>query len=253
MKYSILVREDDFSIKLANTISSKITYEKDEINPDVVVVVGGDGTMLRAVKRYFHLIDKIIFYGINTGHLGFYSNWSVDEIDSFIYSINHGVDKFDYFNLLEYKINNGDTQYAINEITVRNNYVVDEFDVMIDNELFEVFRGTGLCCSTTNGSTALSKSLGGSVIDTAINAFQLSEIASVNSNAYRTLGSAAVFLGSRTLEIKKSASNQIMITADQDVYDIDFLSLIVTLSNKKVKFAKNKHSSFWNRVKKSFI
>lgn len=40
--------------------------------PDVVVVIGGDGTMLRAIRQHWR--DRVPFYGVNTGHLGFLLN-----------------------------------------------------------------------------------------------------------------------------------------------------------------------------------
>lgn len=253
MKYAILVRQDDFSQMIMKQVVENIHLTPDFDNPDIVIVIGGDGTVLRAVKKYFSLIDKVVFFGINTGHLGFYSNWASSEVNSFIDCINREVYQEETFHLLEYSINGEEKSFAINEVTIRNNYVVDEFDVTIDHELFETFRGTGLCISTTNGSTALNKSLGGSVIDTSIEAFQISEMASVNSNAFRTLGSSAVFSGNRILEITKRDEGQIMITADQEVFERSFQKITVSLSKKKVKFALNKKASFWGRVRKSFI
>ena len=253
MKYSIIVRDDEYSEKIARQISHNIIHDKDLLNPDIVIAVGGDGTILRAVRTYFDKLDQIVFYGINTGHLGFYSNWNCDEVDDFINTLNFKSNDVEKFNLLEFNLNNGKTKYALNEITMRNNYCVEQFDVYIDGELFEIFRGTGLCLSTTNGSTALNKSLGGSIIDTDLEAIQLSEIASVNSNAYRTLGSSAVFSKNRKIEIKRDKPARVMITADQEVFDVDFVNLKIKISDKQVCFAKNRKRTFWNRVNQSFI
>lgn len=253
MKYAIIVKNDDFSYEIASKIRERVIHTYDEENPDLVVAIGGDGTILSAIKKYFNLIDKVVFYGINTGHLGFYTNWKSDEVDDFIESINNGSSETDVFSLLEYKINNEIVGYALNEVTMRNNYFVAEFDVYVDDFLFETFRGSGLCVSTTNGSTAFNKSLGGSIIDTDIEVLQLSEIASVNSNAYRTLGTSAVFSKRRKVVFKESKPSKITITADQDVYEVLFKELSVKISDLKVHFACHKAFSFWHRVNQSFI
>ena len=50
----------------------------DEKNPDLVISIGGDGTILEAVHQYLMLM---LFVGIHTGTLGFYTDYQVDEVD----------------------------------------------------------------------------------------------------------------------------------------------------------------------------
>ena len=51
----------------------------DEKAPDIVISVGGDGTLLQAFHRYQHLLDHTAFVGVHTGHLGFYADWLPQE------------------------------------------------------------------------------------------------------------------------------------------------------------------------------
>lgn len=51
-------------------VESLLPYESDD--PEVVVVLGGDGTMLRAIRKHWR--DRLPFYGLNTGHIGFLLN-----------------------------------------------------------------------------------------------------------------------------------------------------------------------------------
>ena len=77
MRFSILSRQDNLSNEVACKIKKRINLEYDDINPDYVVAVGGDGTILSAVHKY----PNAVVFGVHTGHLGFYANYSVENID----------------------------------------------------------------------------------------------------------------------------------------------------------------------------
>lgn len=249
MKYSIVHRGDDFTKEVLNKIKSKITHEYDDVNPDYVITIGGDGTILRAVHKYMDNISNIVFFGINTGHLGFYTNFDLNEIDELVDSINSNKFESDYYTLLECE-RNSKIEYALNEVTLMSNYV-QEVDVFADNKMLEKFRGTGLCISTPSGSTAYNKSLGGPIVDPKMDAVILTEIASINSNAYRTLGASLVVSSERELTLVNKSNAY--LTIDQNHFEIQPSTIKVRLSNKEIKFARINEISYWERVKKSFI
>lgn len=249
MKYAIVHRGDNFTKEVLNTIKSKINHEYDEKNPNYVISIGGDGTILRAVHKYMSNISNIVFFGINTGHLGFYTNFDISEIDALVNAINDNKFDSDYYTLLEYEYN-GSVNYALNEVTLMSNYV-QEIDVFADKKMLEKFRGTGLCISTPSGSTAYNKSLGGPIVDPKMDAVILTEIASINSNAYRTLGASLVVSSERELTLKNKSTA--FLTVDQNHFEIEPSIITVRLSDKSVRFARIHEISYWERVKKSFI
>ena len=53
-------------------------------NPDIVLTIGGDGTVLHAVHHYLDQIETVKFIGIHTGHLGYYTDWLPDELDELV-------------------------------------------------------------------------------------------------------------------------------------------------------------------------
>ena len=63
----------------------ELVYDEDQ--PDIVVSVGGDGTLLYAFHRYSSRLDKTAFVGVHTGHLGFYADWLPSEIEKFVIAI----------------------------------------------------------------------------------------------------------------------------------------------------------------------
>src|SRR5699024_4369198 len=74
-------------------------------------------------------------------------------------------------------------------------------EIYIDDEYFEAFNGDGLLISTPTGSTGYNKSLDGAIIDPMIRSMQLTEIASLNNNNFRTVSSSVVLGETRTLKI----------------------------------------------------
>ena len=95
MKYSIIISNSELSIKLYNYIKSKIKLEFDETNPDIVIAIGGDGTIIKASHKY----PKCILFGIHTGHLGFYANYFEEDVDLLINDINNNN-----YNVYEYNM-----------------------------------------------------------------------------------------------------------------------------------------------------
>lgn len=74
MKYNVIERGDDISKELTarfHALAAEQGMQRDEENPDIVLSIGGDGTMLQAFHNYVHRLDHIAFVGLHTGHLGF--------------------------------------------------------------------------------------------------------------------------------------------------------------------------------------
>ncbi len=256
MKYCIVSKHDDYSKELASLIKEKINIPYDESNPDIVISVGGDGTILKALHKYSNICDKIVIFGINTGHLGFITNFKVEEIDLVADMINKGIYTKEEVGLLEYELhtlNKVTRGIALNEITVINPPRTLIVDVFVDEKELESFRGTGLCISTPFGSTAYNKSLHGCVVDPNLEAFQLTEIASINSRTYRTLGSPLLLSASKEVKIKSTDAIETWITVDNLNYMIsDFLEIRCKYSKHHVSFAQN-NIEFLDRLKKAFI
>lgn len=74
MKVAVYVRGDELSVKIAEEIKKKLMSSKitiDDENPNIVIFIGGDGTLLRAIHYYIEKLDLIHFIGVRTGTLGF--------------------------------------------------------------------------------------------------------------------------------------------------------------------------------------
>lgn len=254
MRYSLVVKDSIESMDIAKKLKDKIDGDYVEKNPDIAIAIGGDGTILEAVHRYK---DSIIF-GIHTGHLGFFANYSDNDVDVLINDINNNEYKVDYLDSLvaKFKYNGKEAEeFAINEFTIVSPQRTLRLSVSIDGEQFESFRGTGFCISTPYGSTAYNKSLDGSVIDPSLSTIQLTEIAAINSNSYKTLSSPLVLSSKRTIEFETKNDNvNISLTADHIYYDLKkFDSITIESKAKTIKMAYHHQESFLKRINRSFI
>lgn len=81
----------------------------DDKDPDVVISIGGDGTLLSAFHHYQDNLEKIRFVGVHTGHLGFYTDWRDDEIDDLVVSLQSDNRQAVSYPLLEVSVKYADS------------------------------------------------------------------------------------------------------------------------------------------------
>ncbi|GEK27976.1 NAD kinase [Furfurilactobacillus siliginis] len=231
----------------------------DDDNPDVVVSVGGDGTLLSAFHHYRSILDHIRFVGLHTGHLGFYTDWRDYEIDQLVTSLAHDNGESVSYPLLDinitYKGETAPQQFlALNEATVKKAAKTLVCDVYIKDQLFERFRGDGLCFSTPTGSTGYNKSLGGAVLHPGIEAIQMAEIASINNRVFRTLGASFIIGKDEWVTLRSDDADNFSISCDQFLTPERLVKEITfKVSNQRISFAEYRHTAFWQRVRESFI
>jgi NAD+ kinase len=86
---------------------------------------------------------------------------------------------------------------------------------------------------------------------------QISEVASINNNKYRTLGSPFVIGGERTLTLKiisAEGNEHPTMGLDNEALSIQHVDKVqIKLSDKKIKTLKLKDNSFWEKVKRTFL
>lgn len=250
----------------SNALTQKVrTYLQDfemiydESNPDIVISIGGDGTLLYAFHRYSSRLDKTAFVGVHTGHLGFYADWVPSEIEKLVIAIAKTPYQVVEYPLLEvvirYRNGGKEMRYlALNESTVKGLVGTLVMDVEIRGDHFERFRGDGLCVSTPSGSTAYNKALGGAIIHPSLPSIQLAEMASINNRVFRTVGSPLILPEHHTLVLKPVNSFDFHVTLDHlTVMHRDVKSIQFKVAKEKVRFARFRPFPFWKRVHDSFI
>ncbi|MBP1079649.1 NAD+ kinase [Bacillus capparidis] len=262
MKFSVSSKGDSVSDKLKSRIDTYLQdfgLKMDEEEPDIVISVGGDGTLLYAFHKYSHRLDKTAFVGVHTGHLGFYADWVPEEIEKLVIAIAKTPYQTVEYPILEvtvrYLNGNQEEKYlALNECTIKSTEGSLVADVEIRGELFETFRGDGLCMSTPSGSTAYNKALGGAIIHPSIRAIQLAEMASINNRVFRTVGSPLILPDHHTCVIKPLNDVDFQITIDHlTLLHKEVKSVECRVASEVVRFARFRPFPFWKRVVDSFI
>ena len=230
-----------------------------EKEPDLVISVGGDGTLLNSFHRYRHQLDRVRFVGVHTGHLGFYTDWRTHELTELVQSINEDQGQSVSYPLLKvvvtYTGQGEPNQFlCLNESTIRRNALTIQTDIYIRDEFFESFRGDGICVATPTGSTAYSKSLGGAVLHPRLEALQLTEIASINNRVFRTLSSPIVIAPDEWISLKVEDAADYTLTMDQlSTHNRSVKQIDYRIANERIRFAKYRHMHFWSRVEDAFI
>ncbi len=260
MKYTLIHRDDDVSVQITKQfyqLTQQHGLIKDEASPDLVISIGGDGTLLEAFHANQHRLDQVAFLGIHTGHLGFYADWHPNELEELVHLMSTEPFKTTEYPLLEIKIT-ADSEnlafLALNEFTVKNIEKTLVMKVKINNDDFEMFRGDGLCISTPSGSTGYNKSLGGAVIHPKLESIQISEMASINNRVYRTVGAPLLLPKHHHIDLFPQNKGEVGVTIDHLHRQINNIqSIQCKVAEDKIRFARYRPFPFWKRVRDSFI
>lgn len=184
-RLSIYFRNDN---KRAIAWSKKITYWLQKKYPQItigssnaqaLIVLGGDGTILEAVRHFPK--KKHIIFGLNLGHVGFLA--SVREPKKFFASIDALLrGKYQIVKRMMIKADvlrnnkNVFSANSLNDISIQSLLGMVEIEACVDGHVVQYIRGTGALVSTATGSTAFNLSAHGPIVMPDIKCMILTEI-----------------------------------------------------------------------------
>ncbi len=254
--FSITARPDPVSEQLKARMMKTLLQEGftlQEDCPETAIVIGGDGTFIYAVHKYIDVLDRVRFFGIHTGTLGFYTDYRDTDYEEFVADFIHGRYNEYSYPLLEGRTENN-IYYGINEIRVENAVRTQEMNVYLNDALFEVYRGTGMCVSTQLGSTAYNRSVGGAVIQEGLSLIQMTEIAGIHHSKYRSLNSPFVMNDKTEIALVSESFDGAMLGADSEVFPLDGVHRItISVSReKRVCMLKGRDVYYFDRLQSLF-
>ncbi|KIM04681.1 MAG: inorganic polyphosphate kinase [Sulfurovum sp. AS07-7] len=186
---------------------------------DVLVSLGGDGTLLSLVRKSYKFKKPV--FGINAGNLGFLADVSIDNVEKFIQELISKNYRIDERMMIEGAIKSIDGTkrgfFAFNDVVLTRSAIskMVKINASIDEKWFNTYRGDGLIVSTPTGSTAYNMAAGGPVMYPLTQAFIMTPI-SAHSLTQRPLVVPVDF----TIELSSSDEKIIAVIDGQDDYEL---------------------------------
>lgn len=163
--------------------------DSNDKNLDILIALGGDGTILRAARKIYKFNTPIL--GVNIGHLGFLASVEMAELDEAIRKLK--AKEFRVAERMMIKVtipdkDNDNAHVALNDIVITKGTLsrMITFDLYIDDSFYIRYKADGIIISTPTGSTAYSLSAGGPIIYPTLNLINVTPICP-NSNGVKTM------------------------------------------------------------------
>ncbi|MGB6401872.1 MAG: NAD(+)/NADH kinase [Candidatus Sulfotelmatobacter sp.] len=175
---------------------------------DLVVVLGGDGTLLSAVRATAASDAPLL--GVNLGSLGFLTDVPLSSLFSMLDSIAQGRAAVEQRCLIQCDLMRGEeilgSYKAFNDVVVNKTALarLNHYDLFVDKAFVSSYRADGMIVATPTGSTAYSLSAGGPVMMATVNAFVITPVAPHS-------------LTHRPLVVPDSAVVEILLRSDEEV------------------------------------
>lgn len=155
--------------KTASALGRRKASAVSRMNADLIVTIGGDGTILRTLQMLSRPTPVI---GVNVGEVGFLADLHPKDAIAGIGSLLRGFE-VEERTRLAVSINEKPLPPAANEavIVTARPAKISHFKIFIDSQTLEEFRADGVVIATPTGSTAYAMSAGGPIIDPKVDAF----------------------------------------------------------------------------------
>lgn len=215
---------------------------------DFLVTIGGDGTLISAVRRSYDFHLPVL--GIHAGKLGFLADLDFAELEEFVDKMIADEYRIDERSMLQATIT---TKNGVNEIVAFNDIVLTRpsiskmirLETSVEGKAFNTYYGDGVVISTPTGSTAYNLSAGGPVLFPLSNVFALTPICP-HSLTQRPV----VFPGHFEIEITTPDSSALVIVDGQDMVEItDSDTVTIKLASGRAQLIHRKEFNYFEVLK----
>lgn len=150
-----------------------ISREEIYSQSDIVIVLGGDGTILNIARQ--SALYNVPLFGINLGHLGFLAEAEISNMYLSLDKLINGDYNIEKRMMLEAAFEDSKNEMkelvALNDISITKGMMsrMISFSIFINNNFFETYSADGVVISSPTGSTAYSLSAGGPIVSPDLN------------------------------------------------------------------------------------
>lgn len=239
-----------------NHLIHKVVQEYHDLDVQLILSIGGDGTFLQTVKKAHTAATNIPILGINTGQLGFLSELKVGEIGEALDYFKSGNYEVEERCLIEASVVNpqGDCilkDFALNEVALlkSDNSALINIEAHIHHKYLTNYIADGLIICTPTGSTGYSLSVNGPIMAPNSKTFCLSPVAP-HSLTVRPV----IIADNATLQFKVSSrTNKYLIAVDGRSTVIEDDELVcIQKAPFKIQLLKLKKHNFFDTLRDKF-
>lgn len=223
---------------------------------DLLLVIGGDGTILRAIRE-FQCFDTPIL-SINRGTIGFLAETRLEEAPSLLPKFIRGEGEREHRRLLHVQVLRGEKctfrGYVLNEAVIAQGAIARLLDLQtfVNGEALATFHADGLIIATPTGSTAYSLAAGGPIVHPKLPATILTPV-----NPHSLSQKPIVIPGNHRIEVdilkkeNKFFDTEVSLTLDgQEYITLDRHDRVLAESNgTTVTFLRRKQDTFFGTLR----
>ncbi len=259
VKKSVSIAEDIYEFLSENgavfaeeSLAKKLDitgYSFSDLNKkaDVVVTVGGDGTIIRTLGE----VEKPIF-AINSGGMGFLSEVESKYAMNGLKQVIDGDYNVEMRSKIKVEVNGKRLPDAANEVTVQTARIakIMYFQIFVENELLETLGADGVIIATPTGSTSYALSVGGPLMDPAVKAMIIAPLAPfrLSTRPWIVPFSKKVRLN----VLPKSKETKLVIDGNYSINVTCDDKIIISESEKKARFIRF-GESFYQMVRLKLV
>lgn len=229
-----------------NDFQQFISYQETQAN--LVISVGGDGTLLRTAAAIGNSITPIL--GINTGHLGFLADVSPANIDTTIEAFLNGYYTIEERSLLsvESTQNLSVYPYALNEVAILkfDNSALIQVTAEVDGNLLTSYLADGLIICTPTGSTGYSLSVNGPIISPYSKTFCIAPIAPHSLNIRPVIVDDSSVI---TLKVTSRTQKFLMAIDGRSQVMDETATIVLKKAPYTIRVMKIKHQHFFDTLR----
>jgi NAD+ kinase len=217
------------------------------VDPDLVFVLGGDGTMLKAARMY----PGRVLLGVNLGKVGFMSGMLPEEMEAGVEKVLRGGLTVQEYRMLEVRRWGAEPELAANDAVLikKRAHQLVSVDVTVGGEELFAFRCDGFIAATPLGSTAYALSAGGPIISGDAGCYVLVPIAP------HALVSRPLVLGEGQVVELKIVDREALLSLDGDDPRevLEGGKVEISLSSASVRIGRTDGWSWWRAVRRTFL
>ena len=252
----LLPEEQAVELELPQTGISKTAMVE---QADVLLVLGGDGTLLSAAHT--PRIENVPILAINIGTLGFLTDASLDELYPTLSALLTRAYRIEHRMMLEVVVDRqaqADQNpqpfraFALNDVVIRHYTRLIELDAYVDGELFIPYNADGLIIATPSGSTGYSLSCAGTIISPQLEAILLTPIAphSLTVRPFIADGEAEI-----TVRMRAAYQNvDVFVDGQRETHSLTAGAVIkVERAERTIQLIRSQHHSYYRALREKLM